>query len=553
MTDTPTRNEIRASSAGSGLVGYLFRILKQRPMIYKEKTFLEDVAEVVNSGEVALFSDRDKDFLNGIRTEDDLLFFPGLHLVCQLVPALAVDHRALMALTDSLARLAGQDMAATQPYIAFRKWCEADLDRVRLVVEDAKSGDETAVAHLSYALEAGVSAVDALAFLENDSAPEAQRGAAVALGNMTLDSETASQATRSLAKQVLKNDNLSDVSANALLSCFAVLEKHATLSREEAGRALDKTLETLDRDTLRLLAELLWRHGNSLAEAERRRVTSALGAVNAEDKGTLQAIDFALSRLAQAGRSDAATALLETIIRQSQGKIGLDVFRTWQSAVFDRANNDNRYLSKLAASWLVAGDLYLCNSLARHINISEGRSQPLTLEAGDLPATPEEQMFLCRKAVGFLFTAPVVAASVLVAMLRHGDSGVADVALDLLYMPLLLSYGRGEGLASYLEEAAASCTGTDVERQINEKLDLKRQHADSLAGIERLAELHPSEIQRHIAQARAAQRMAHAGKAAEKQSVFHNLVSKQYLLYGNSWATYATGPRRGRRASTGAS
>ena len=522
------------------------------PAIYQEKTFLEDVAEVVNSGEVTLFSDRDRDFLDGIRTEDDLLFFHGMHLVCKLVPTLAVDRRALMALTDLLARLAGQDMAANQPYIAFREWCEADLDRARAVVEDAKSGDETAVVHLSYALEAGASAVDALAFLENDSSPEAQRGAAVALGNMTLDSEAATQATRALAKQVLKNDNLSDVSANALLSCFAILEKHEALPREEAGRALDKTLENPDRDALHLLATLLRRHGNNLTEAERQRVSTALGGINVEDQGTLKTIDFALYEMAQAGRFDAATALLETIIRQSRGKIGLDVFRTWQSAVFDRANEDNRYLSKLAVSWLAAGDLYLCNSLAQYLNISEGRSQPLTLEAGDLPATPEEQLFLCRKAVGFLFTTPVVAASVLVAVLRHGDSGVSDEVLDLLYMPLLVSYGRGEGLASYLEEAAASCAGTDVARQINEKLDLKRQHADSLAGIERLAELNPSEMQRHIAQPGLRNAWLRPGKRRKNSRISMTLSAS------NTCSTATAGPPtppacRGRRASTGVS
>ena len=538
MSEIPTRDEILTASAKNGLVAYLFGISATEPALYQNNTFLAAVTELVNAGDVALFTEQDKVFLNETKSVGPP-FFLGVHLLCELVPYLHVGHRELMELIATLVRLGGQDGAAKQPNVAFRDWCAADLARVRAVVKDALAGDKLAMAHLTFALEAGEDSSNALMFLKETSKPEAQRGAAVALGRMPLDDDSAATAVRALADMSLNSQD-NNLAANALLSCFAILEKNKILPRKEARDALDKTLEDSSADTLHLLATLLWHHGKSLQEEERQLILNALLYVKPEDIGTLQRIDFALSALAQEGQIDAVSTLVAGLIKHSQGKIGINTFPRWRSVIF---GNDNRCLGKLVADWLLDGNIYLCSSLAEQINITESRLQAFDLEAEDLPNKPEEQWFLCRKAVGFLFPSPVAAAAVLIAVLRHGDCSMADTALDLLYMPLLMSYGDGEALPHYLEEVVASCLETDVARRINEKLDLKRQNTGKLDGIEALVELHPNEIHRHIAQIRTAQRMDRVRKEGEKQSVFYDLVNKQHLLYGNTWATYATGPQ----------
>ena len=538
MSEIPTRSEILAASAKNGLVAYLFDITATQPALSRDSSFLAVVSEVVNAGDMGLFTEKDKAFLNAMKTGAPP-FFLGMSLLCKLVPSFRVGHRELMELIATLVRLGGQDLAANQPNVAFRDWCAADPARVRAVVEDARAGDKLAMAHLTFALEAGEDSSNALMFLKETSKPEAQRGAAVALGRMPLDDDSAATAVRELADMSLNSQD-NDLAANALLSCFAILEKNRMLPRNKARDALDKTLEDSSANTLHLLATLLWRHGKSLPEEECQLILHALQCVMLEDIETLKTIDFALSELAQDGQFEAASTLVAGLIKRSQGKIDINTFPGWRSIVF---GNDNRHLGKLVASWLTDGDIYLCSSLAEQINVTESRLQALTLEVKDLPQKPEEQWFLCRKAVGFLFTAPVVAASVLVGVLRHGDGSIADTALDLLYMPLLMSYGDGEALPHYLEEAVASCPETDVARRINEILDLKRQHTGKLDGIEALVELHPNEIHRHIAQIRTVQRMDRVRKEGEKQSVFFNLVNKQHLLYGNTWATYAVGPQ----------
>lgn len=538
MSEIPTRDEILTASAKNGLVAYLFGVSAAGPALCQDNAFHAAVTELVNVGDVALFTEQDKAFLNEIKSADPP-FFLGMHLLCKLVPNLHVGHRELMELIATLVRLGGQDGAANQPNVAFRDWCAADPARARAVVEDARNGDELAIAHLTFALEAGEDSTNALMFLNETSKPEARGGAAVALGRMPHDDETAIAAVHALA-DTLFNSQDKILTANALLSCFAILEKNKTLPRKEARDALDKTLENSSADTLHLLATLLWHHGKSLQEEERQLILDALQCVMPEDIGTLQRIDFALSALAQEGQIDATSTLVAGLIKQSQGKIGIDTFPGWRSVIF---NNDNRRVGKLVAGWLSDGDIHLCRNLAEQINVTEGRLQALNLEAEDLPQKPEEQWFMCGKAVGFLFFSPVAAASVLIAVLRHGDGSLTDDVLVLLYMPLLMSYSEGKALLHYLEETVASYPKSDVARRINEILDLKQQHTDKLDGIEALVELHPNEHHRHIAQIRAAQRMDRARKESEKQSVFYNLVSKQHLLYGNTWATYAVGPQ----------
>ena len=165
MSDIPTRSEILAASAENGLVAYLFGIASTESALYQDNTFLAAVTELVNTGDVALFTEQDKAFLNEIKSAGPP-FFLGVHLLCELVPSLRVGHRDLMELIATLVRLGGQDGAANQPNVSFRTWCAADPARVRAVVEDARTGDKLAMAHLTFALEAGEDSSNTLMFLD---------------------------------------------------------------------------------------------------------------------------------------------------------------------------------------------------------------------------------------------------------------------------------------------------------------------------------------------------------------------------------------------------
>ena len=534
MSEIPTRSEILAASSQNGLMAYLFGIAATHPTLYRKKEFLATVSELVISGNSTMFAEKDWAFLDGIETGSSD-FFSGMYLLCELIPTLDVGHRDIMRLTDALVHLGGKDLAASHPNSAFLKWCGADPARVETVIQEAKTGDSLAMAHLVFALEAGEESSSAIMFLNENSEPATQLGAIVALRRMTLDDEKAATAVRILSDLSLKTKN-NHIPENAILSIFAILEKYKKLSHNEARRALDAFLKHSSVEKLDALSVLIWRHGKSLSDEELRLILDALKFVNPEHRGTLEKIDFAMSDLIEHGHFDALSSLVAELTKRSQGKIGINTFPSFLREIF---NSDNQRLSKLVINWFLEGNLYLCKSLADQINMSDIRSQPINFQAKDIPKKPEEQFFICRKAVGHLFFAPVVATSLLVAVLRHGDDSVADDILRLLYNPLLMSYG--DELRRYLEDIVEQNSESGSTR-INEVLALREKYLNDFAGIDSLVELHPSETHRQIEHFRYNQRMRRAMQEGEKKSVFYNLVDKQNLLYGTAWSSYTSGP-----------
>lgn len=532
MNINTTRNDVLSASSERGLIAYLFEIAQDNPQAL-DTNILETVAELIRSGESTLFGEQDWEFLN--RMKINPVFFRGMGLLCELVPLLHVGHRDMMQLVSTLVSRGGEDLAATQPYVAFRKWCTVDLVRVRAVLDDARNGDDLAIEHLCFALEAGADSVSALEFLNDNSESKAKREAAIALGRMTLDAEIATTAIHSLSEVSIKSQDI-QVRNCALLSSFEILDKHPGIPCTDVRRALDKTLDDTSAENLHALSNLIWMHGKSLSEEEVRLVLNALQSVESEHHGTLQSIDYAVPDLVREGYFDALSDLVAELIRNSQGKIGVDTFSNFRKELVD---GDRQRFSRLVVKWFLEGNFYLCSSLAKLFNIVGSKQLTLELQPSDLPADPKEQLFICRKAVGFIFLAPISVASLFVVILQHGDSGIAEDVLTLLYNPLLVSFS-GE-LQKYLKDVVKQNSNSNVVR-ISEVLNQKQQALDALVGIETLIELHPSEQHRHIENIRFNREMTQTMKEGRKQSVFFDFVTIQTLLYGSSATSYIVGP-----------
>ena len=530
MSEVSTRNDILAASSERGLLAYLFDVAKTNAVDH-ESEFPETVADLINSGQRTLFAEKDYTVLNETNGPD---FFLGMVLLCELIPLLDVGHRDMMQFVATLVRLGGRDLAAKEPNAAFRTWCSGDPSRVRALLDDARKGDSLATYHLCFALEAGADSSEALMFLNEGPSPKAQIHAATALRRMTLDPESAVVAVRSLSELSITTDD-SSIRNNALLSIFAILGKNAELPRQDAQRALSKVLADTSTETLDALSALIWQHGKSLSKDETRSVLNALHSVDPQRRETLERIDAAASCLDSRGHFDDLCVLVAELIRKSQGKLGLSDFPSFCHKLVDR---NSQRLGGTAVNWFLDGNPYLCSSLAKQIRSIGGQPLALALQPDDIPSGPEDQLFVCRKAVGFLFYTPVTAASVLVAVLRHGHDDIAEKIRALLFNPLLISFG-GE-LRRYLEGIVERNSEPNVTR-IKEILTWKQQHLDGFDGIEPLVELHPSESQRQIERVHSNQQISQAMEEGMKHSVIHHIATTQYLLYGETSCFYREG------------
>lgn len=134
---------------------------------------------------------------------------------------------------------------------------------------------------------------------------------------------------------------------------------------------------------------------------------------------------------------------------------------------------------------------------------------------------------------------PVTAASVVVSVLKLGNAEYHEAIEELLFDPLLVSYGGN--LRDYLQ-SALDAVGATCAHPIKNALTRREELMDSYDGLERLVELQPSEEHRQIERLRWQEQMQQGMKQAQSESVFLSLVSKQYLLYGSSSASYFESP-----------
>ena len=514
----------------SGLFASLLDLEKDDLFRLDEK-IVKSVAGAANAGDVQLFDERDEAFLD---TLDSSTFFYLQDFFWNLIPQLQVSHSDLMRLVHALVVKGKGDGAGNQPNVAFRDWCAKDPERSAAVIADARKGDDMAKTHLCFALEAAGDAETAIAFLSEGHDAEILIGAITALGLIGMTDNTAFDAAEVLSC-IAGEHHEEMVRNNALVSVFSVLSKHTELDRGYGQDALSRASQNPTAETLHAIAGVLSSYGENLTEHELTITLDALVNVEPTQAGTLSKIDKASAKLIKAGRFNQLSNFIKSYIDRIQNAKGLATFERFRSKI----NKDTDRLGNLIIDWFVNGEFHSCSSLVEILSYGRNGSMELSLQAAALPANPNDQLYLCRRAVGYLWYNPVTAASIIVSVLRHGDPAIANHLQEILFDPLLLCYG-GE-LREYLEKESAhgSRQGADV---LKEVLKRKSEMLEAWDGIEILKELHPSESHRQLERVRSNQHMEESVREGRENSVLLSLVTTQTLLYGVTSSSYIPDP-----------
>ena len=466
-----------------------------------------------------------------------LSFFEVQNVLCEVIPRLTSQAADIMSLVSVLVEKGGEDLVANQPYVAFRKWCEVDGSRAAEVIASARAGNALALQHLVFALEAKADAEDAL--LSAKTVGEERTAGALALSRMNL---TQDQATAAI--NVVLDAAEGDFTAEAAGFIKAALDlasKHPKLDRARIAIALARLSQTDDPVAVHLMAIALYRHHAEMNEEELASCLRGIQAIDHNNTGTVQQIDGALPRI-WPGRPDQVNEALASIISRTEGKVGEGAL----SGIFRIQNPDTQVeLAKLATGWLLNGDYYPCLTLASQISEINRSTPCLTIPPEVLPADEESQIFICRKAIGHFFLAPMTAASWIVAVLRQGGRASRDAA-ELLFDPLLLNYGGA--LKAWLEKLLEDdAPGND---SIRDALKRAQEVWDGFDAAREVVELEPSSAQRALVRFQEAEESEEIHESAQKRSVFANLVTRQTLLYGDRSSFSITDDEGNRRAQT---
>lgn len=459
--------------------------------------------------------------VEALRALSGFRFFDVQFTLCQLIPHLVATPTEMMALVSMLVELGGEGGMANEPNAAFRKWCFANDRRLEEVIISARAGDPIALRHLVFALEAKAEVEEAFRSAAADG--EERTAGVLALSRITLDECDAARAIDSIITIVSTSSPTE--TAGLIKAALDIAGKHSKLDRTALATALDNLSASEDAHAIHLMATALFSHYDEMSEPEIASCLRGIQSVDPANIRTVQLIDNALHRL-WPRHPDKVGQVIAALISNTKGQVGNSTLnRIWSA---DDHDQDNA-LVRLATEWLRDGDYYCCLALASQVS-EINRISPCFMVMPDvLPLDPTEQIFICRKALGYFFlSAPMTAAAWIVAVLRRGDPAAQDVA-ELLFDPLLVNYGGmlKNWLVKLLDEEAL---GNDA---IRDALQRAQEVWDGFDAAREVVELEPSSSRRALVRFQEAEVAERIPQSAREQSIIGQLMTTQTLLYGN--------------------
>jgi hypothetical protein len=450
-------------------------------------------------------------------------FFEVQQFYCRAIPELKTDAAALMECCGVLLEKAGADLAANLPNGAFRIWCERNPGEAANVIRDARAGDALAKRFVTFALQ-GTNDIDGAVSLIRTYDDDRRLSGMAALAGMSLPDLASAQRAVAVLEPYVGDRHDDHPRANALLAAFDVLKQHNDVVA--ARKLIDSATKHPGPGLLHSLARVVWLHHAQLDPSMLRDALPALESVNPEHLGTVREIDRGLRQLLGTKNEPFVLDFLTTILRNP--KLKLESFETISHEL---ARGDKQRLYELIVRWFLSGSIALCASASDLVGLDQERAFDTTVQS--LGLAPIEQIFLCRKAIGFLFLKPVICCSIIVSVLRARNPEVKAPVADLLFDPVLVNYG-GE-TKSYLESLATTDAAYD---SVQTALSKNETFYAGLKAADTINELHPSDYRRDVVRQRDHDDMRAIQKMAESKSTLLKFVHRSTILYGRRSRTY---------------
>lgn len=498
--------------------GFLGCVSKLKLSAYQDAELMAAIAANASKRN-QLFTDMDREVLS---TLDGSRFFEVQTILCEVIPLLQTAPSELIELVQFLVETGGADLTANQPNAALRKWCEVDPRRSDEVIQLAKDGDKLARLHLVFALQAKADFDEAIACL--DRSDEEQTAGVLALSRMQLNSDQVLAALEQTIALALAADI--KTSCGITKAIYDIVAKDKYVDRSLLLPVLDRLFASIDEYVIHLTASLLNWHQVEMSEDEIGKCLRQLASVKPENKGTIDEIDMALSKLVDRAEIQSGSSAARAIIDVSKGAIGSDALDSF----FHKLTHGNtEQLAWLTTDWLYSGSFFSCAALNRAISEINQTAPVFAVDEIPLPETANEQIFLCRKAIGYLFIHPMTAAAFSVAVLERGHPEAKQHAIDLLYDPLLLSYSGA--LKDWLDAFAKD---NETSRADIEKVLQRAQIVwDGCREAREIVEFEPSESARAVVNFQKMEEAERTRDEAGRRSIFADLFTTQYLLYGD--------------------
>ena len=539
----PDRDAILTKWGDGTLVDALFAE-HGRIWLDEESPTIGLLADLHNAGEI--------DLLGIITTEaverhTGPNFFDGQHLYERLIPRITGSVREMVRVVETLRVGGGNDMATGLHIDKFARWCGDDPSRPAELLALIDEGFAEANGYLIIAIKNGV-AIDRTLFVDRaygflESGTERQRWDALsALGQIGMSDE-ADWGRLLEALETALAANPDDTFRAYFVSSIGERLKDAPAERIDALETLaGLALSEGGEHTLHSASRLLALYPEPLSAALKARMLEKLREVDAENKGTIDLLDIALSKMVKAGQVVDVRQLAEALIRRDEGAVKLGRLDSTVRAVVE---NPNDALPDWVVAWLRDGDHRLCAAMDRAMFGAGRDERPLRVDFSRYGLREAEYPYLARKVVGSFFLKPVLMSSLLSSLLRTAPAEVSTEVEQVLVDPVLQNYaGSTRDLLIPISEDATDPAAPAIARAIA----AQDSYLERLRAPGFVPELCPSERERQLEWERHTDSMSEAMRNARRKSIFAQIATESVILYGKravSWVEHAGDePRR---------
>ncbi|WP_273838124.1 hypothetical protein [Providencia rettgeri] len=416
-------------------------------------------------------------------------------------------------------------------YGAFQHFCSAEAKRSKDSVEFILMQNElnAYAPFLSYSILAYDSNCMAEA-IQTTKSVIANRNQAVrnqayfVLGRLNVDETQTSIILGLLTNSAIIEDD-TDCHASILKAILHFGEKHQSYW-SQIKEFLTTFVKSFPPENLNVISHIVAFQSDNLPESILRLLIKQLANTAPEHKSTIDNIDYLLVNLIKKDLCSLAIELLESIFAVGVKFISLDYFS--RKLLCEHQELRNYIITK----WFLSGELSLCHATSDLLYNAMGKDIELKADMA-LLGDDKKQVFVSHKAIGWLFTRPVAAASFILSICETASTTTLNNLERILYEPLLLSY-PGE-----LKQFFQSCIDKNVQVQLCKNLlgKLETYHADIVKVSELKELMAPSENVRAYWKS-VDKDMQKAHDEASKSSIFQLIATKQKLLYGNSSIYY---------------
>ncbi|MBB4005955.1 hypothetical protein [Allorhizobium taibaishanense] len=500
-----------------------------------DKTFQATLTKLHNDGEIDVLESARTISASSINQHD---FFTVMHTYCELIPTLQAEVPAMLAAVKALVVRAGDDLTSGMPNGAYRTWAEqGERARMTLATLSEENPEDSAYVFLGLQALAKGSPDDALreaiAYLKSLAAP-VRSAAAKAIGTIALDTPQARN--RAVDALVAATDNADDNSLGDILTAICEIARAYPEMDASAVALIQIAAPQIGDHAIHQLSLELMFHGEGLPPKIVAGLTTIMHKVAIGNRGTLENIDAAGSKLVARGRLEEGLALITPLIARHDELTSLEEFGSFSYALLQLRPDQ---LAEVMIGWLLSLDANLGHATLSLVGRYHGDG-PLVVEADHaaLGLADADKILLAHRAIGYLFIHAITAASLVLGLIQGASEVPRKVMAEVLFDPLLINYS-GE-LADWLRERVKSA-GDPAQPVTQELLARLEDYIEGLRKAGRIKELDPSERERLIESHRQHESMLQVHKQAEKRSILMSLVSRSVILYGTRSISYSRG------------